>query len=94
MRLSKREAAFIEAVVVRSFIDKYTWELHKVGEHFICSQTRFDEIENVGHFVDKYSDVYGVTTSTTINDYLEVKDQKTKTVNSYLEVDAESEITE
>lgn len=42
--------------VVKSFIDKHTQKVHKVGEVFGCDEKRFEEIEKVGHFVEKVAE--------------------------------------
>lgn len=42
--------------VVKSFIDKYTQQVHKVDEVFECTDKRFKEIESVDHFVEKVAE--------------------------------------
>ena len=39
--------------VLREFIDKYTKQLHKVGEEFEVDEKRFEEIQTVGNLVVK-----------------------------------------
>lgn len=43
----------MKAKVIVSFIDKYTDHVYNIGDVIKCTEERYEEIESVGHFIEK-----------------------------------------